>query len=133
MKRSPEPKVERWFNAQSRIQVSSVSVEEIYYGLAYKQAERQFQWFERFLTYRGNVLSLTRDIAQQAGNLRGQFRRKGITRSQADMFIAATAKVHDLILVTRNTSDFEHCELTIFNPFTHSYPPERQSSPLAEP
>ncbi len=54
---------------------------------------------------------VTPEIAQCAGLMRGNFRKKGISRSQADILIAATAEVHDLILVTRNTLDFEGCNL----------------------
>jgi toxin FitB len=49
--------------------------------------------------------------------MRGNFRTKGISRSQADILIAATAEIHDLILVTRNTRDFEGCNIQILNPF----------------
>jgi predicted nucleic acid-binding protein len=34
-----------------------------------------------------------------------------------DAFIAATAKSHDLVLVTRNTSDFKGLGITVENPF----------------
>ena len=57
------------------------------------------------------------EIAQLSGELRGRFRMEGITRSQADMIIAATAKIHQLILVTRNTRDFEDCGISLLNPF----------------
>jgi toxin FitB len=36
-----------------------------------------------------------------------------------DSLIAATALVHELIVVTRNTTDFEKAEVQIFNPFDH--------------
>lgn len=40
-------------------------------------------------------------------------------RPQHDTLIAATALAHDLILVTRNTKDFQNIDgLRIFNPFT---------------
>ena len=39
-------------------------------------------------------------------------------RSQADMLIAATARIHQLTLVTRNIRDFEDCQVSILNPFT---------------
>ena len=35
-----------------------------------------------------------------------------------DGFLAATAKVHDLTLVTRNVSDFEGLPIRVKNPFT---------------
>jgi len=31
---------------------------------------------------------------------------------------AATAQIHQLTLVTRNTRDFEDCQISILNPFT---------------
>jgi toxin FitB len=34
-----------------------------------------------------------------------------------DAMIAATARVHDLVVATRNKSDFERLEVRIFNPF----------------
>jgi len=33
--------------------------------------------------------------------------------------IAATARVHDLTVATRNTRDFARFEVPLFNPFTH--------------
>ncbi|XGB40582.1 MAG: hypothetical protein LVT47_02890 [Cyanobacteria bacterium LVE1205-1] len=49
--------------------------------------------------------------------MRGGFRIQGITRSQADILIAATARVHNLTLVTRNIRDFEDCGISLLNPF----------------
>jgi predicted nucleic acid-binding protein len=37
--------------------------------------------------------------------------------TQADMFIAAIAAVHGLVLVTRNARDFEGCNLALLDPF----------------
>ena len=48
-------------------------------------------WFEKFVQSRCEVLPVTTDIAKQCGILRGQFRLQGITRSQADLLIGATA------------------------------------------
>lgn len=49
--------------------------------------------------------------------MRGRFRSQGITRSQADILIGATAAVHQLTLVTRNIRDFEGCGILLLNPF----------------
>ena len=35
-----------------------------------------------------------------------------------DMMIAATAKTHQLTLVTRNIRDFDSCSIPLLNPFT---------------
>jgi predicted nucleic acid-binding protein len=37
-----------------------------------------------------------------------------------DAFIAATARVHRLTMVTRNLRDFTHFDVPTFNPFTYS-------------
>ncbi|MEB3274962.1 MAG: hypothetical protein ACO4CG_13600 [Prochlorothrix sp.] len=41
----------------------------------------------------------------------------GYTVSQPDLFIAATAAVHNLTVATRNVSDFERSGVLVFNPF----------------
>ncbi|MCM1983712.1 PIN domain-containing protein, partial [Lyngbya confervoides] len=70
------------------------------------------------LTTYCQVLPITPEIAQRAGELRGNLRTQGRPRTQADMLIADTAHVHHLTLVTRNTRDFEHCDVQILNPFS---------------
>jgi len=120
MKSAPHPRVEEWFTHQELIFLSVVTVEEIYFGLTYKDARKKRAWFDNFVQYRCEVLAVTIDIAKQCGVLRGKFRQQGISRSQADLLIAATALLHNLMLVTRNTQDFEDCGIQLFNPFEDS-------------
>jgi predicted nucleic acid-binding protein len=117
MKRSPNPKVNQWVTDQEIVYLSVISVEEIYFGLAHKEASRQLEWFERLLQFRAEVLPVTLSRAKHCGTLRGNFYKRGITRTQADLLIAATAHEHNLILSTRNTRDFEDCDIQLFNPF----------------
>jgi toxin FitB len=49
--------------------------------------------------------------------MRGKLQSEGRPRTQADMLIAATAKIHQLTLVTRNIKDFQGCDIAIFDPF----------------
>jgi len=106
-----------WANQVAGLNLSVVTLEEIHYGLSWRPNDRIRSWFEKFLTEQCRVLSVTDDIARRAGDLRGRFRAKGETRSQADMLIAATALAHRLTLVTFNEDDFEGCGMTVLNPF----------------
>ncbi len=97
--------------------ISVVSVDEIMFGLAWRPNARIAAWFEAYLL-RHPVLPVTLEIARRAGELRGAFAARGIARSQPDMLIAATAQVHALTLVTRNTADFAGCGIPVLNPFS---------------
>ena len=89
-------------------------------GLTSKPNTRIQTWFQGFLNSYCKIIPITSEIAQRSGELRGGLRTEGKTRSQADMLIAATAQIHQLTLVTRNTRDFEDCQILVFNPFTES-------------
>ncbi|MYN64786.1 MAG: type II toxin-antitoxin system VapC family toxin [Acidobacteria bacterium] len=114
----PDPAVEHWAgSALSPFGLSVVTVEEIQFGLAWKPNARIESLIDRFLAERCEIFPVTMPVARRAGTLRGQFRRTGRTRTQADMLIAATAQVHQLPVATRNVRDFEGCGLALLNPF----------------
>ena len=117
MKREPNLQVRQLIDKQTPVFISVITVEEIYYGLTYKDARKKWAWFENFVQSRCEVLPVAIEIAKQCGIWRGRFRQQGITRSQADLLIGATAMLHELVLVTRNTKDFEECDIQLFNPF----------------
>jgi predicted nucleic acid-binding protein len=58
------------------------------------------------------ILPITEEIALAWGRITA-----GRTRGNADTLIAATAVVHDLIVVTRNVADFEDIGVTVLNPW----------------
>jgi len=106
-----------WAREIERVAISAVTVEEIAFGMAWKPDDKIRRWLSRFLAEACDIISVSHVIAEEAGVMRGTFRAAGITRTQSDMLIAATASVHGLTLVTRNTRDFDACRIKVFNPF----------------
>lgn len=52
-------------------------------------------------------LAVTSEIAEAGGSISADLRLQGRSAGDLDPLIAATARIHDLILVTRNVRDFE--------------------------
>ncbi len=113
----PNPGVLSWAAGVERISVSVVTLEEIMFGLAWKPNPKIQKWFGRFFAEACEIVLITQPIAERAGAMRGELRAGGITRSQADTLIAATAQVLGLTLVTRNVRDFEGYQIDVLNPF----------------
>lgn len=59
------------------------------------------------------TISITGEVADMAGELIRSWRTRGITLSDADAIIAATALQHGLVLVTTNPKHFPMPELVI--------------------
>ena len=77
------------------------------------QAEKLERWLGRVTEdYADSILSFDEEMAQLWGKLRVPNHEHAL-----DKQIAATALIHDLIVVTRNTADFESTGVRVFNPF----------------
>lgn len=81
--------------------ISSLSYFEIWVGVRPHEEEAVFN----FLSSLWN-LPVDEPIAKQAAEYVRAYRKRGITLSSMDTLIAATARVHNLVLVTSNTRDF---------------------------
>ena len=115
---TPNAGVLAWAENVQVISLSVVTLEEIFYGLALRPNARVEGWLEDFLSRYVRVLDVTPSVTRLAGGLRGRLAARGKTRTQADMLIGATAVIHGLTLVTRNTKDFTGAEVRLLNPFT---------------
>ncbi len=116
-RKEPNPGVLEWVDAIATLTISVVTLDEVFFGLAWRPIPRVLAWFDRFLETRCQILPVTAEVARVSGQLRGRLRAKGEARTQADMMIAATAKINGLTLVTRNVRDFEECAVPLLNPF----------------
>lgn len=70
------------------------------------------------LRFEGRIVLVDGAIADEWGRLVARREARGRPIQAMDALIAATAEVHDLTLVTRNTSDFQGSVKSILNPWT---------------
>jgi predicted nucleic acid-binding protein len=70
------------------------------------------------LRFEGRLLPVDRAVAESWGQVVAQREAAGRPIGVMDAFIAATANVHDLKLVTRNVTDFRSAVNEIVNPWT---------------
>jgi tRNA(fMet)-specific endonuclease VapC len=54
------------------------------------------------------VLDFDPDCAKEFGKVRGQLLQQGISVSRVDLLIGAVALVHNLTMVTHNTTDYQN-------------------------
>lgn len=121
----PDPRIASWLSNsdEDHFYLSVATLAEIRNGIELlppsKRRSRLSHWLAHDLTIRfeGRIIDIDRSIAEIWGILVAQTQRKSITLSSMDAFIAATAKFHDLILVTRNIADFEQLKIALFNPW----------------
>lgn len=90
------------------VALSSVVMHELYYG-AYKSRRRQrnLKLVDALLLH---VLSFDREDARRAGEIRAQLASAGTPIGPYDVLIAGQAAARALVLVTRNTKEFERIE-----------------------
>ena len=109
---------------EDRVFISVVTLAELRYGIerltAGQRRRRLDEWLEDELPLRfeGRVLPIDAAIADAWGRLTASREARGRPIAVADAFIAATAEVHGLALVTRNVSDFEATVKAVVNPWT---------------
>ncbi|HEV2108088.1 MAG TPA: type II toxin-antitoxin system VapC family toxin [Thermomicrobiales bacterium] len=91
------------------IAISIVTYAELLEGILgshdVAEGERELHAFLRSVA----VLDISRPVARRVAEIRLDLRHRGrpVNNRIADLFIAATALHHDLMLVTRNTRDYE--------------------------
>lgn len=128
----PQPlaRLKHWIASAESLHLSAISVGEFRRGCYLLPQGRRRVELERWLTeylvgWRSDrILPVDAQIATCWGELSAIRQRIGHPLSVQDGLIAATALVHGLILVTRNTKDFTNLDLRMFNPWEQTGDPE---------
>lgn len=110
-----------WSEARrsSELYLSAISILELEIGALRigrrdkPQAETLFRWIEQTIDAFGErVLPIDLDVARRCAPL-----HVPDPRPDRDAYIAATALVHNLTIVTRNVRDFEGTGVKLLNPW----------------
>ncbi|MBF0410400.1 MAG: type II toxin-antitoxin system VapC family toxin [Candidatus Riflebacteria bacterium] len=120
----PDKNVLGWMASiqPERLFLSSITVGEIRKGLAKlpnsKRKVKIYEWINTLLEeYECRIISIDLPIAENWGEHQGLSEIEGKPIPTIDGLIAAVARVHNLVLVTRNEQDFENCGVSILNPW----------------
>ena len=125
VKPQPNRNVVSWLAEadEDRVFVSVVSFAEIRRGVELiapgRRRQRLSQWLDHELPLRfeGRILTIDRAVADTWGVVVARREKVGQTLGSIDGFVAATAEVHGLTLVTRNTIDFDQVGISLLNPW----------------
>lgn len=121
----PKASVVRWMRErdESELYLSVVTIGELEKGIAkLPDSPKRLvleQWVRRDLPerFRARLLSIDAGVASRWGAIAGASEARGQPLPVVDALIAATALVHGLVVVTRNTEDLERCGARCFDPW----------------
>jgi predicted nucleic acid-binding protein len=126
VKKQPCEKVINWIDAQEEgsLFISIITIAEIKKGIVrieksqasrYQKLEKWLQTLEQRFTNR--ILPLNKNIFDSWAKICGQSEAEGKKLPIMDSLIAATASENNLIIVTRNISDFAFSSVNVFSPW----------------
>ena len=104
--------------------LSVITLTELRYGMERMAPGRRRKQLDRWLQqdlpvrFEGRILPIDATVADACGKLVARTEAFGRPIEPRDAYIAATAQVHRLTLVTRNISHFETTVKSILNPWT---------------
>ena len=122
----PDRGVIEWLAAadEDRVYISVITISELRFGIERlppgARRKRIEDWFTSDLPMRfdSRIIPINVAIADSCGKIRNRGRAAGRPIAAMDAFIAATAQIADLTLVTRNVSDFAILDLPMISPWT---------------
>jgi toxin FitB len=108
---------------EDRIFISVISLAELHYGVERLAPGKRRSQLERWLRdklplrFEGRILPVDERVAEAWGKTVSRSEATGRPLGAIDAFLAATAEIHQLTVVTRNVKDFPLLG-TVLNPWT---------------
>jgi toxin FitB len=121
-KKSPNPRVVQWLEKHKlEVYTSSHVIAELQAGIAQLPdgtKKRALQnWLNRLLeAMEGRILNFNTTVATVWGLQEAEFSVQACPMPMPDSFIAATARRHNLTIVTRNLADYTRPGVNVLNP-----------------
>jgi predicted nucleic acid-binding protein len=120
-KPSPAGKTVEWLRQNERdLVIDPIVLGEVHFGILSlpkgKKRARLERWFEAVIRAI-HCLPWEAETGLEWAQLLARLRASGRSMPITDSLIAATALVHNLIVVTRNRADFEKAGVDIVDPF----------------
>lgn len=124
IKPQPQSSVLSWWDncVTSQMYISALTIGELHFGITRlpdgKKKDELLAYFKQITSaLSGSILPITDKISIIWAEMKAQAGRKGVQLPVIDGLLAATAKEHGLIFVTRNTKDVAITGVSIFNPW----------------
>jgi predicted nucleic acid-binding protein len=125
MRERPDRAVSNWLRANPRKEfwTSSVVIAELISGVDLMPEGRKQEMLREAIEgviaedFKGQILKFDVSAARHYGHVLLMRQLIGRPIREMDALIAATALANDAVISTRNTSDFEHCGITLVNPW----------------
>jgi predicted nucleic acid-binding protein len=125
-KNEPDSSFLEWFNGMdgAALFTSCLVIGELNKGIELLPDSEKRRRFENILTelldsFSGQIIGIDTEICLSWGQLFARGRLSGLTPPDIDTLIAAQCIEHDMMLITRNTRDFEQFhELKVHSPWS---------------
>lgn len=122
----PDEGVMGWLASvdEEQLHLSIVSLAELRHGIERLDAGRRKSALDLWLTeqlparFENRLMPVDAETADAWGRIVAASQAAGRPIGAMDAFIAATAKQHELTVVTRNIADFEATGVRLFNPWS---------------
>jgi len=122
----PDAGLVEWLSGQEEttLFLSALTLGELTKGVARldesARRERLQRWLDEDLQQRfaERVLAVDGPVAREWGALQGAAQRRGETLPVIDSLLAATARVHDLTVVTHNVEDLRRSGAQVTDPWS---------------